>query len=304
MTLLATDELCLLHANPGHPECPERLVNILDTLRGTGRDQWITHLPGRDATQEELTRVHTPALIERIRRCSAENFQLEDPDTYINEHSYQAAVRAVGCVLEATGAVLGGWDETALCLVRPPGHHACRDRAMGFCLFNNVALAACNSGRRALIIDWDVHHGNGTQDCIQNEENVFFLSIHRWPLYPGTGGIEEQELPNIRNYPIGRIVAREDYLLLFEHAVKDALENFSPELILISCGFDTHRADPIGGMMLESEDYGTLTRTVLQAAPGIPVVSVLEGGYNTDVLGPCILSHLDALEKDFVQPRR
>ncbi len=290
MTLLVTDDLYLRHASEGHPECPERLTSIVAHLKKVGLWEKATHLPARDATDAELGLIHTPQHIAFIRRSP----RRIDEDTYMNEHSLAAALRAAGGVLAACEAVLAGRDATAFCLVRPPGHHATPDRAMGFCLFNNVAIAARFLRRRVLIVDWDVHHGNGTQDALAGDAKVVYLSTHRFPFYPGTGAAPKG---NALNLPIPGGTPRAEFLKVFERAVR-ACAGFQPEFVLVSCGFDAYARDPIGGLGLEPEDYGTMTRIVREAAPGAPVVSALEGGYALDALGACAEAHLRALMKD------
>jgi len=212
----------------------------------------------------------------------------------MNEHSLEAALRAAGGVLAVCEAILDGDERTAFCLVRPPGHHAGRDFAMGFCLFNNVAIAARRIGRPTLIVDWDVHHGNGTQEILNEDPSVFYLSTHRWPFYPGTGSADEHGCGNLLNLPIPGDTSRADFLTIFERGVRRAVDSIRPEFVLISCGFDAYARDPIGGLGLEPDDYGTMTRIVREAAP-VPVVSVLEGGYALDALGACAEAHLRAL---------
>lgn len=291
MTLLVTDPLYLEHRAPGHVECPERILAILEHFRRGGLLDRLEPLPARDAKVEELALVHDRGYVEFLRRASERGGGWLDPDTYVNEHSYAAAVRAAGGVLAAVEAVRAGRDRTAFCLVRPPGHHALPDRAMGFCLFNNVAVAARFLATRVLIVDWDVHHGNGTQEIFWADPSVGYLSTHRYPFYPGTGREDERGAAgNIVNLPFEFGTPRRTFLDRFSHEVRGLGREFRPEWVLISCGFDAYVEDPIGGLGLEPQDYRTMTQVVRSL--GAPVVSVLEGGYALDALGACAEQHV------------
>jgi len=293
VTLLVTDELYLEHQAPGHVECPARLEAILDHFRSCGLMKRLTPLAARDASVQELALVHHPAYVEVVREASARGGGWFDADTYLNERSYDAALRAAGGVLAAVEALRDGRDRTALCLVRPPGHHATPERGMGFCLFNNVAIAARFLKRRVLIVDWDVHHGNGTQDTFEADPTVWYLSTHRWPFYPGTGHAKERGAGNIINLPMDIDTSRQEFLKAFRGAVRKAAKEFKPEFLLVSCGFDAYENDPIGGLNLKPEDYRSMTDVVCEL--GIPVVSALEGGYSLSGLGPCAEQHAEGL---------
>jgi acetoin utilization deacetylase AcuC-like enzyme len=292
VTLLVYDPIFLEHAAASdHPERPERLEAIVGHLRACGLWDRLTHLPARDATDDELRLVHTDRHLRLLARLAADAPTWVDSDTYLNARSLAAARRAAGGVLAACEAVVAGRDRTAFCLVRPPGHHATPGDAMGFCLFNNVAIAAKWLKRRTLIVDWDVHHGNGTQDAMAGDAGVVYLSTHRYPFYPGTGAAREG---NAINVPLPAGTTRGDFLRAFRDAVAEGAAH-DPEFVLVSCGFDAFARDPIGGLGLEPEDYGELTRIVREAAPRAPVVSALEGGYALNALGPCAEAHLKAL---------
>jgi acetoin utilization deacetylase AcuC-like enzyme len=230
-----------------------------------------------------------------------------EADTVISRHSYDVARRAAGAVCDAVERVLRGEDRQALCVVRPPGHHALAAAPMGFCLFNSVAIAALVATRefeldRVLVIDWDVHHGNGTQDTFWDDGQVGFLSIHRWPFYPGTGSADETGsgagLGATLNLPMRFGTSRDDFKKRFADAVESFAAKSRPQLVLVSAGFDAHRLDPVGSLGLETEDFSDLTRIVLAVADthaGGRIVSVLEGGYNIDVLGDSVAEHLQTL---------
>ena len=293
MAFLVTDPLYLEHHTTGHVECPDRVLAILEHLRTSGLLEKLVPLPARDATVDELALVHGRDYIESVRWACERGGGWFDADTYLNERSYAAAVRAVGGVLAAVEAVRDGRDRTAFCLVRPPGHHATPSRGMGFCLFNNVAVAARFLKRRVLVVDWDVHHGNGTQDIFWDDPSVGYLSTHRWPFYPGTGRADEQGAGNILNLPIPETATRPAVLATFRDGVERAGREFKPEFVLVSCGFDAYARDPIGGLGLEPEDFRVMTDVVRSL--GTPVVSALEGGYNLEGLGPCAEQHVRGL---------
>jgi len=293
MAFLVSDPLYLEHQAAGHVECPDRLLVILEHLKKSGLLAKCEPLAARDASVDEIALVHGRDYIDSVRWMCERGGGWFDADTYLNEKSYAAAVRAVGGVLAAVEAVRDGRGRTAFCLVRPPGHHATPSRGMGFCLFNNVAVAARFLQRRVLIVDWDVHHGNGTQDIFFDDPEVWYLSTHRWPFYPGTGREDERGAGNIMNIPIPEDVARPAFLSMLKEGVERAGREFQPEFVLISCGFDAYARDPIGGLGLEPEDYRVMTDIVRSL--GAPVVSALEGGYSLEGLGPCAEQHLRGL---------
>jgi len=290
VTLLVTDPLYLQHQTAGHVERPERVKAILDHFDACSLSRRLTRLPARDATVDEIALMHGREYIEVVREVSQRGGGWFDADTYLNGQTYAAAVRAVGGVLAAVEAVRDGRDRTAFCAVRPPGHHALPERGMGFCLFNNVAIAARFLKRRVLIVDWDVHHGNGTQDMVQDDPTIWYLSTHRFPFYPGTGWAEERGTGNIINLPMDGQTPRKAFMERFTAAVQKAAKEFHPEFLLVSCGFDAYEGDPIGGLNLKPEDYRMMTDVVCSL--GVPVVSALEGGYSLEGLGPCAEQHV------------
>jgi acetoin utilization deacetylase AcuC-like enzyme len=309
MTLLYYDARFLEHdTGRGHPERALRLERVLARLDETRLSSTCTRPAWPPATAERLQLVHEPGHLDRLAALAARGGGHVDPDTIVSPRSVEVARLAAGAACDAVDRVLTGASKTALCLVRPPGHHALSERAMGFCLFSNVAIAAqvaiAEHGlERVLIVDWDVHHGNGTQDIFYAEGRVGFFSTHRWPFYPGTGAADEtgtgDGLGTTRNCPITMNVSRATFLELFRHELEAFAARIRPQLVFISAGFDSHRADPLGSFLLETEDFAALTQVVLDVAAvhaGGRVVSVLEGGYNPDLLAECVEAHLRVLD--------
>ncbi len=274
-------------------ERPERIGAILDRLRSCGLMDRLIPIQTRDATEGELALVHDRRYIDLVRHVSERGGGWLDSDTYVNERSYAAAVRAAGGVIAAVEAVLGGRDRTAFCAVRPPGHHALPGQGMGFCVFNNAAVGARFTRKRVLIVDWDVHHGNGTQAVFWDDPSVWYISFHRYPFYPGTGVEAERGAGNIVNLPIRFGTPRREILRGLAAAVDEAGRRLRPEIVIVSAGFDAHEDDPIGGLGLAAEDYRTMTDTVMGL--GVPVVSTLEGGYGLEGLGLCVEQHVRGL---------
>jgi acetoin utilization deacetylase AcuC-like enzyme len=311
MTLLYYDPRFLDHYTGNHPERASRLRQIVARLESTGLAAQCTRPNWEPASRARLERVHEPGYIDIVAAIAARGGGHLDPDTAVSPASFDVARLAAGAVCDAVDRVLAGEDRTALCLVRPPGHHALRERAMGFCLLSNVAIAASvardeHELDRVLVVDWDVHHGNGTQDIFYADDRVGFFSIHRWPFYPGTGDTEETGtgagLGTTVNLPVAFGTPRQTYRQTFAAELEKFAARFLPQLILISAGFDSHRADPIGSLGLEVEDFADLTKIVRDVAAVHAqgrVVSVLEGGYNPPVLAECVDAHL----RDFLADR-
>ena len=309
MTLLYRDDLFLQHQTGRHPERPERLRAIHARLDQTGLTQQCSAASYAALTEDALEAVHEPVVVERARQMAAQGGGHLDPDTPVSPQSFRVALAAAGACVGAVDAVLSEQDTTALCLVRPPGHHATPTRSMGFCLFNNIALAAHHARTkhgldRVLIVDFDVHHGNGTQDIFYDDGQTCFYSIHRYGggFYPGTGAASETGtgpgLGKIVNVPIRFGTPRQEYLDHFAATLQAFADKVRPQLVLVSAGFDAHHADPVGALGLEAEDFAVLTQKVVEIARshcGGKLVSCLEGGYDLGALAASVQVHLQTL---------
>lgn len=295
---------------PGHIERAERIGHLLEYLPKRPVFAGLTRLDPIVADRSWVETVHTAAYIDFVRRSAERGPVSLDPDTVVSQRSFEVALEAVGALLVACDQVVSGQVCRAFCAVRPPGHHAEADRAMGFCLFNNVAIAARylqkkHGLQKVLIIDWDVHHGNGTQHTFYEDSSVFYLSVHQSPLYPGTGSREERGagdgLGTTLNVPLppGRDDAT--YLQVFQEELAPVVQEFKPEAILISAGFDAHRDDPLGGMQLTENGFAALTREVCCLAREVAsgrVISALEGGYDLGALARSVEAHLEAFVEE------
>ncbi len=301
-TAFIFSEAGLEHKTPrGHPECPERLAAIQEAFAEAALDP--PRIEPGEAAHEDLLRVHTEDHIETIRRTCEKRASYSDPDTYMGPGSWRAALLAAGGAIAGCKAVVAGEYDHVFSAMRPPGHHAERDHAMGFCLFNNVAVAArwlreVAGLERVAILDWDVHHGNGTQHTFYDDPTVYYISVHQYPHYPGTGRAEERGANNTNlNLPMPADTLREAWLEAFEKRAVPELERFGPDFLLISCGFDAHRLDPLAQQDLLTGDYAEMTRMVKHLAGG-KIVSLLEGGYHLKSLGESAVAHFNALEED------
>jgi histone deacetylase 6 len=300
-TGLVDDERFLRHRAPyEHPEHPGRLEAIRARLEREGLAGRCRRVPAREATDEELRRVHTPDLLALVDETSAHEFLQLDPDTYTCRDSARAARLAAGGLVDLCAEVAGGRLENGFALLRPPGHHAESGRAMGFCLFNNVAVAAkalqaSGAARRVLVVDWDLHHGNGTQHSFWEDPSVLYFSTHQFPFYPGTGAIDEVGAGAGRGYNInvawGEGMGDAEYLDAFTRVLLPIARRFAPDFVLVSCGFDAAEGDPLGGMRVSPAGYAAMTEHLRKLAGG-RLALALEGGYNLEAIarsaGACL----------------
>ncbi|MBS0267274.1 MAG: histone deacetylase [Planctomycetes bacterium] len=304
---LYSDPIFLEHETGTHPECADRVRHLDDYLKTHGVLQKFQRGAVVPAEPAQLELVHTPGHVANIQKYAGQGGGYIESDTVVCPRSYAVAAAAAGAAVSAVDAVLNGQAPQAVCLIRPPGHHALSSSPMGFCLFNNVAIAAAHAIqnrqlRRVLIVDWDVHHGNGTQDIFYDRDDVFFFSAHRFPFYPGTGASHEtgrgRAMGTKFNLPIQFGLPRKSYIEAFHSTLEQAANRCKPELILISAGFDAHAADPIGSLRLETEDFEPLTKLVRQVADQYcqgRIVSLLEGGYNVEALAESVACHMEHL---------
>ncbi|TWU24424.1 Histone deacetylase-like amidohydrolase [Novipirellula galeiformis] len=310
MTLLYYDYIFQEHDTGSHPESALRLAAVMRRLSFLSLDALCQRPRWEPASIEQLSLVHTAKHIENIRSVANRGGGEIDSDTVLCQRSYDVAAMAAGAVADAVRRVVAGDDVNAFCLVRPPGHHASQDQAMGFCLFNNVAVGARVATQvlgldRVMIVDFDVHHGNGTQAIFYDDPRVGFLSMHRAPLFPHTGSADETgsgaAVGTTVNVPISLGTSPEVQIERFSAAMSQLAKRMSPQLILISAGFDSHRLDPVGSLGLNCEDFTAITREIIKVARQYAegrIVSVLEGGYNPDALAECVGNHLETLMEE------
>ncbi len=292
--LIHSDRFAEHQTPPGHPERPER-AEVMDAVADRWRERGTEIVAPRAATHEQLARVHDPDYIRRISETALKSRQL-DPDTYTSPESYEVALLAAGAAIDGVERVMAGSHHAAVAMVRPPGHHAERGRAMGFCLFNNVAVAAAHAraqgAAKVAIVDYDVHHGNGTQHIFEADPHVLYVSTHQFPYYPGTGAADEIGRQAGRgftvNVPLEVGALDDDYRLAFSAIVLPVLRQFEPDLILVSAGFDAHERDPLGGMRVTTPAFAAMTLELHGVAEECcrgRIVSVTEGGYDLSALG-------------------
>jgi acetoin utilization deacetylase AcuC-like enzyme len=309
-TAIVTDRRYLKHfAGRSHPERPERIQVMIEMAESLKRDH-LLHRNPREATLEEIALCHRPEYIDLVERSSHLNRFDFDPDTHTSPDSYQTALLAAGGVLTAVEAVLDGEAENAFALVRPPGHHALANRAMGFCFFNNVAIAAewlirKKGLRRVMVIDWDLHHGNGTQDIFYDSAEVLYASTHQYPHYPGTGSMQEvgagEGLGFTVNAPMPAEFGDSEYLRVFDELIVPIGRAFKPQFILVSAGFDCHWRDPMGDMQVTEDGFTQMMRRIKRLAAECcesKIVAALEGGYNLEAIASSGAVVIDELGRE------
>ncbi len=313
-TAFVYDPFNLRHTQEGHPENYRRLEKTWALLQADGILNHLLRVPSSPAPVEAIVRVHSARYVEALQKLSARGGGHIDGDTYVNQDSYQAALLAVGGLLNLTDAVLQGEADNGFALIRPPGHHALPQVGMGFCLFANVAIAARwaqehHGVGRVLIVDFDVHHGNGTQDVFYDDPTVLFFSTHQYPYYPGTGAADEMGVElgygTTINVPFPTLVGDQGYLEAFQRILAPAAREFRPELILLSAGYDAHWLDPLASMNLSITGYAKLVEATMALADELcagKLICALEGGYHLDVLAHSVLSTLRVLSDNGQDP--
>ncbi len=280
------DEVFLRHEPPvWHPDSPDRLINIIITLKAAGLWSRLIHLPPRRATLDDIARVHAPEYIEKIRNIGSGEL---DPDTFISEGTFDAALHAAGAVMEAVNQCKQRQIDRAFCAIRPPGHHAESDQGMGFCIFNNVAVAARYARfigyQRVFIVDFDAHHGNGTQHIFEEDDSIFYFSTHQHPYYPDTGKDMERGkgkgLGFTYNVPIPAGSGNREYLAVYLDILPGLIQRFDADLVLVSAGYDIHVNDPHANIRVSTEGIHSIVRSILNSCGSCPTVFALEGGYD------------------------
>ncbi|MDJ0960749.1 MAG: histone deacetylase [Acidimicrobiia bacterium] len=302
--LLVEHESSLRHdTGRGHPERPSRIPAVIDGVHASGLDVVPHQAPVVDL--ELVARVHEPRYIREIEQFCAGGGGALDPDTVAVADSWEAALRAAGAGPAAVAGLRAGIADTAFLAVRPPGHHALIGRAMGFCLFNNIAVTArmlTEGGERVAILDWDVHHGNGTQDTFYRDPNVLYVSLHEFPAYPGTGWVDEDGAGDaegtVVNFPMPMGTQGDAYRWAMRWVILDVMRDFAPDWILVSAGYDAHRADPLAGIRLVESDYGVMAHLLTDVVPAHRVVFFLEGGYDLAAMTASVAATLRGVAGD------
>ena len=299
------DDVYLKHDYPDHPERKERLISIVNHLEKEGLLRETVLIKPRRAKPEEVALNHDTSYIQEIHDFCSSGGGFLDPDTYAGEESYEVALTAVGGVLEGIDRILSGEVETVFCALRPPGHHAEYAKAMGFCLFNNVAVGARylkkKGVKRVFIIDFDAHHGNGTQKSFYEDDTVFYFSTHQYPFYPGTGSPQERGAGKGEGYtlnvPMQAGAGDEDYEPVYTKLLPKTVKDFSPDFILVSAGYDLHSDDPLTYLNVSTKGVRTIVRSILKTARdlGVPTLFALEGGYNLKAIGECAVATLEEM---------
>ncbi|MEC9423122.1 MAG: histone deacetylase [Nitrospinota bacterium] len=302
-----SDPFYLKHKNEPHPENPGRLNAIQKNIESSKYYNNLTLIQPRKARVEDIAKIHGKGYIQSVENSCQNGVRNLDADTVISKDSYQAALLSAGAGLEAVDKILGGTVDNAFCAVRPPGHHAEQNKAMGFCLFNNVGVIAryaqnVHKLEKVFIFDWDVHHGNGTQHSFYKDSSVYYSSIHQYPFYPGTGGVNEtgteDGLGANLNLPMRAHSCDADYMNAIEHKLIPVIQKFNPDLIIISAGFDAHTNDPLAQINLSTECYGKMTQKLMEIANDVcngRIISMLEGGYDYSALADSVQLHVETL---------
>ena len=303
-TLYLTNDACNKHENgPSHPERPERLDAIETALAHESFNK-LTRKQSQMGTIEHISRAHPQNYIDLIKNAAPnEGYTHIDPDTAMNKHTWDALLGAAGAAIDAVDAIMTGTHKNAFIATRPPGHHAEQTRACGFCIFNHIAIAAhharnTHNAERVAVIDFDVHHGNGTQDIFWSNKNLFYGSTHQMPLFPGTGAVSETGVGNICNAPLNAGDGSEQFKDAMQDRIFPSLKNFAPDLILVSAGFDAHTNDPLAGINLTEDDFAWITHQLLEIAENQAngrLISILEGGYHLESLSTSVAAHVKAL---------
>ena len=307
LILIASERFGEHMTPPGHPESPER-ADVMDAVAADWRARGGEVVAPREASREQLARVHAPEHLRRMGETAGISVAL-DPDTYTSPDTYEVALLSAGAAVDAVERVMGGEHTRAFVLSRPPGHHAERDRAMGFCFFNNVAVAAAHAralgAKRVAIIDYDVHHGNGTQHIFEHDPDVLYISTHQFPYYPGTGAADEVGFGagagRTINVPLELGATDDDFRLVFDQVVLPVLRQFAPEVLFISAGFDAHERDPLGQMRVTTQGFAAMTAALTHVADECcdgRLVAVAEGGYDLRALGECYRTVIEVLSAE------